>query len=66
MFSQTATSFDLRDKVALITGGASGIGAGIATVLAEAGATVVIADMNVSNAQREVAALTVLAQCDLI
>jgi NAD(P)-dependent dehydrogenase (short-subunit alcohol dehydrogenase family) len=48
----------MSGKVALVTGGASGIGAGIAAVLAEAGATVVIADLNESNAQREVQALT--------
>jgi NAD(P)-dependent dehydrogenase (short-subunit alcohol dehydrogenase family) len=38
--------------------GDSGIGAGIATMLAEAGATVVIADINQANAEREVATLT--------
>jgi 2-keto-3-deoxy-L-fuconate dehydrogenase len=38
--------FDLKDKVALITGGASGIGAATAKRLAGAGASVVIADLN--------------------
>jgi NAD(P)-dependent dehydrogenase (short-subunit alcohol dehydrogenase family) len=52
------TQFDLAGKVALVTGGASGIGVGIATVLAEVGATVVIADFNEVNGQREVGTLT--------
>lgn len=34
--------FDLRDRVAVITGGASGIGLGIAHGLAEAGASIII------------------------
>jgi len=58
MASQPIPSFNLTDKVALITGGASGIGAGIATVLAEADATVVIADMDQAKAEEQVAALT--------
>jgi NAD(P)-dependent dehydrogenase (short-subunit alcohol dehydrogenase family) len=45
------SSFNLADKVALVTGGASGIGVGIATMLAEAGATVVIADRSKAAAQ---------------
>jgi 2-deoxy-D-gluconate 3-dehydrogenase len=52
------TSFDLGKKVAIVTGGASGIGTGIAAVLAEANATIVIADQNVEAARREAAALT--------
>lgn len=52
------TSFDLADKVAIVTGGASGIGAGIVCMLAEAGAMVVIADRDLDAARRESAALT--------
>jgi NAD(P)-dependent dehydrogenase (short-subunit alcohol dehydrogenase family) len=44
--------------VALVTGGAGGIGAGIAAVLAEAGATVVIADLDNSAARRQADTLT--------
>jgi NAD(P)-dependent dehydrogenase (short-subunit alcohol dehydrogenase family) len=50
--------FDLHDKVAIVTGGASGIGAGIAEVLGSSGATVVVADIDESGASRQVARLT--------
>lgn len=50
--------FSLNGRIALVTGGASGIGAGIATVLAESGATVVIADVNSPEAESHAAALT--------
>ena len=50
-------AFDLANRVAIVTGGASGIGVGITTVLAEAGATVVIADNNAEAACREAAVL---------
>src|ERR1700722_2860738 len=36
--------FSVRDKVALVTGGASGLGYAFASILADAGASVVIAD----------------------
>ena len=41
--------FDLKNKTALVTGGASGIGAAIATIFAGAGANVWIADRNEAN-----------------
>jgi NAD(P)-dependent dehydrogenase (short-subunit alcohol dehydrogenase family) len=54
----TTPAFGLDGRVALVTGGASGIGAGIATLLAEAGALVVIADRDDPGARRQVAVLT--------
>ncbi len=42
----------LNDKVALITGAASGIGEQCARKLASDGATVAIADLNIANAQK--------------
>jgi NAD(P)-dependent dehydrogenase (short-subunit alcohol dehydrogenase family) len=43
---------ELEGRVALVTGGGSGIGAGCARRLAEEGATVVIADFDQSAAER--------------
>ncbi len=44
--------FSLKDQVAIVTGGANGIGKGIASVLVKAGAHVVIADIDVDSGQR--------------
>ena len=44
--------FNLQDHVAIVTGGAAGIGRGIVSALREAGATVVIADLNLEAAQK--------------
>lgn len=49
-----ADLFDLTGKVAIVTGGALGIGQGIAFRLAEAGASVMIADVNIEAAQATV------------
>lgn len=49
---------NLEGKVAIVTGGAMGIGFGIAYRLAEAGASVVLADMNKAAADGAVAKLS--------
>ncbi len=46
--------FDLTGKVAIVTGGAMGIGQGIAYRLAEAGAAVMITDVNLEAAEATV------------
>ncbi len=49
--------FDLKDRVAIVTGGAMGIGAGIAARLAEQGASVVLADIEADSAAKTLRAL---------
>ena len=51
---QINTLFDLNHKVAIVTGGADGIGKATALLLAQAGADVVIADLNLEKAQQVV------------
>jgi NAD(P)-dependent dehydrogenase (short-subunit alcohol dehydrogenase family) len=49
------TLFDLRDQVALVTGGTGGLGRPIAAGLAAAGATVIVADIVLDHAAEAVA-----------
>ena len=47
-----AELFDLRERVAVITGGGSGLGAAMSIGLAQVGVTVVVADVNSGGAER--------------
>jgi sorbitol-6-phosphate 2-dehydrogenase len=47
----------LQDQIAIVTGGAQGLGAAICLRLAQAGAHVVIADLNLAGAQATAAAI---------
>jgi meso-butanediol dehydrogenase / (S,S)-butanediol dehydrogenase / diacetyl reductase len=70
---------ELEDRVAIVTGGAAGIGAGIVRVLAREGARVIVADLDASGAAALAAApalagrveavatdVTVRASCDAV
>ena len=65
------TLFDLQDRVAVVSGAASGLGKAMATALAQVGADVVLADINGEGAQgtaHELEALGVRAlpvACDM-
>ena len=67
-----AQLFDLTDKVALVTGGNGGIGAGIAVGLAQAGADVVIAARNAQKSSTVVETIEALGRralavrCDVL
>ena len=52
MSSEVGQPYRLDGKVALVTGGASGIGAATARELTRAGAEVLIADLNLESAQK--------------
>jgi NAD(P)-dependent dehydrogenase (short-subunit alcohol dehydrogenase family) len=56
--SEIVNLFDLTGKVAIVTGGAKGIGEGITTRLAQAGAKVVICDLNTEVMEKTVSKLT--------
>ena len=64
--------FDLKNKVAIVTGGADGIGKATALLLAEAGAYIVIADLNIEKAQKLVEELekkgtkSLAVQCNIL
>jgi len=46
--------FNLKDKVAIVTGAGSGLGKAMAIALAKAGANIIAADINVSSAEETV------------
>ena len=62
-----AAAFRLDGKTALVTGGASGIGEAICRVFNNAGASVVVADINLEQAQKLASQLagSTAAQCDV-
>ena len=49
---------ELKDKVAIVTGGGGGIGGAIARHFAREGAKIAVADINAESAQQRVAEIT--------
>ena len=52
MHSNVKDLFNLQGEVAIVTGGAQGLGEQMAAALGEAGAQVVVADLNLEKAQK--------------
>ena len=58
----TNSPFDLKDKVAIVTGGGTGIGRGIAIEFARVGADVVVASRNLENLEKVAAEIMSLGR----
>jgi meso-butanediol dehydrogenase / (S,S)-butanediol dehydrogenase / diacetyl reductase len=62
MTRATQSQFSLEGRVALVTGGGRGIGAGIPQSLGKSGADVIVADYDVKLAEEGAAAVRVLGR----
>ena len=57
-----ATTIDLLDRVAVVSGGGAGIGAGVSIELARCGADVVVADVDLAGAEKTVGMVEALGR----